>query len=644
MGTDIDIIDYFIKPVYNKTLYTYKSSMLSDSLETKYVNLNYEKLSNYIQEVIFGKIKNEGHSFQYKLKKSDGTIRPIYIDDFINDIAYTDTIATIGRVLDILQDDSISFGNRIESDLEKPNILKPYFEQYFKKLKRSELENILIYDRYYKIDLKKFYNNIDHNKLKEIARKNLIFNESIFLNRVECFLKDDILECEKGRGLRQNNNFSHMLANLYLSEFDNWFKEKYPDAKLIRYVDDISIFVNDSEHAEDMLIECENYLKSELNLEINESKKMFGNTDDLIWGKSDNYFEDTQKLSMFILRTLYKIDDMDYFKYSQNPKKFLKIYSKCLNKLGINISVDWLNIKIEKELKVFNKIREKFSDEYNMINWIRKNNIYDMDFSYIGIPDNDSEESINEWVSCFINSNYEFVLQIMHLRKSFENKINYIIDNIRLDRENIKKYSREINYTLNKMKVFRCGNIGKVIEEIDDNLTYVNKSFLSNYKDGYKFAKREVEKKDFDKNSYEYLISIWLLGEYKNLEAQSLLEKKFIETISCDNFINTLVTEALLKINNPSNSFISVLKGYIGIFKDYYKVRNILLILNTIMDIQEVLKDINIYEYDERTKIFVEWILKNKNTNIIEELDDIDETYKKNYPDSLEDIDYYICQ
>lgn len=50
MESNINIIDEFIKTAYNKALYTYRSGMLYDNLEVKYVNLNYHKVKSILKK------------------------------------------------------------------------------------------------------------------------------------------------------------------------------------------------------------------------------------------------------------------------------------------------------------------------------------------------------------------------------------------------------------------------------------------------------------------------------------------------------------------------------------------------------------------------------------------------------------------
>lgn len=598
-------LDEYIDIAYNKALYNARTSLIYDNLELKYVNSNYDNIKKYIKDTINNSKRNSGYSYQYKFKKQDGNYRPLFMDDFINDIISALIVISNGIEVEKLQDDTVSFGNRIEEDMDKPYLFKLYFNQFYEKLKHKELEHIVVYDKYYKIDLAKFYNNINHEKLANTIKKYPELDYGWISDKIENFLKSDIYDCNEGFGLQQNAPLAHFMANLYMLEFDNWFSNRFNNAKLIRYLDDMQIFIMNDKEGEFILEECKNYLINELKLKLNDDKEVKEKSFNLISEKSDSYFRETLTLSKFILRSLYRIDSGNYEKFIDDPKNFLKSYSACLSKLGINLSVEWLNIKIHSEIQTYEKINNAFQNKRGMMDWINRKEIYDLTLNYGNIPMDTSEESINSWCIKFVRENYEFAMQLMYLRKTFEEKINQIVDEVKRNKANLKKYKSILNYTLNKIKVFRCGTIDDFIKETNNSLQHLNKAFLSNYKEGYEIAKNEVGKYDVDLNTYEYIVSIWLLGEYKNSDAVTLLEKRFIESLDKESFINTLITEALLKIGRISKKFQKNIVNKLSNVKSYYSVRNILFILNANTDIFSVIDSIDVSKYCMRTQIFI---------------------------------------
>lgn len=72
-----------------------------------------------------------------------------------------------------------------------------------------------------KIDIKKFYDNIDHAALKRIIRYTIADEQLLRL-------LDKIIDSNgKDKGLPIGNFTSQYLANLYLAYFDHWVKEDW---------------------------------------------------------------------------------------------------------------------------------------------------------------------------------------------------------------------------------------------------------------------------------------------------------------------------------------------------------------------------------------------------------------------------------
>ena len=123
-------------------------------------------------------------------------------------------------------------------------------------------------DRLYclKIDIRKFFPNINHSKLKEIVRKKI--KDEKFLSLI-----DEIID--SADGLPIGNYTSQYLSNLYLAYFDHWVKEELRVKYYIRYVDDM-VFLSDSkEELRRILEEVRKYLKEKLFLDLNGKEQIF---------------------------------------------------------------------------------------------------------------------------------------------------------------------------------------------------------------------------------------------------------------------------------------------------------------------------------------------------------------------------------
>jgi len=87
-----------------------------------------------------------------------------------------------------------------------------------------------------KLDIRKFYPSIDHDILKKIIRIKIADKRLLFL-------LDHIIDSSEGVPI--GNYLSQFFANIYLSYFDHWVKEKMGVKYYYRYADDIVILHKD---------------------------------------------------------------------------------------------------------------------------------------------------------------------------------------------------------------------------------------------------------------------------------------------------------------------------------------------------------------------------------------------------------------
>lgn len=117
-----------------------------------------------------------------------------------------------------------------------------------------------------KIDVKKFYPSIDHDILKkQLLRK---FKDRDLLN-----LLFEIID--SAEGIPIGNLLSQAFANLYLTPFDHWIKEKLRVINYFRYMDDIVIPAPDKKYLHWLLGEIREYWKRELKLTMKENYQVF---------------------------------------------------------------------------------------------------------------------------------------------------------------------------------------------------------------------------------------------------------------------------------------------------------------------------------------------------------------------------------
>lgn len=120
-----------------------------------------------------------------------------------------------------------------------------------------------------KIDVKKFFPNINHDILKSLLRKK--FKDKLLLE-----LLDEIIDSVEGnKGVPIGNYLSQYFANFYLSYFDHWLKEEKKCKYVFRYMDDIVILDGDKNFLHNLKREIDEYLKINLDLKVKENWQIF---------------------------------------------------------------------------------------------------------------------------------------------------------------------------------------------------------------------------------------------------------------------------------------------------------------------------------------------------------------------------------
>ena len=157
------------------------------------------------------------------------------------------------------------------------NICEPIFEKYAifdsyacrvgkgshkAVLKAKSLEGK--YKYYLKLDIKKFFDSIDHKILyllleRRIKDKKLL---DIYQKIINSYNKSP------GKGLPIGNLLSQHWANFYLGYFDHWIKENKSRKGYLRYMDDFVLLSNNKSDLKNLLKEIESFLCQNLNLEL----------------------------------------------------------------------------------------------------------------------------------------------------------------------------------------------------------------------------------------------------------------------------------------------------------------------------------------------------------------------------------------
>lgn len=117
-----------------------------------------------------------------------------------------------------------------------------------------------------KIDIKKFYPNINHEILKQLLRKKIKDNQLLSL-------LDEIIDSADGVPI--GNYLSQYFANFYLSYFDHWIKEAMQVKYYYRYCDDMIILSANKQELHKLLHQIKERLQINLKLEIKDNYQIF---------------------------------------------------------------------------------------------------------------------------------------------------------------------------------------------------------------------------------------------------------------------------------------------------------------------------------------------------------------------------------
>lgn len=118
-----------------------------------------------------------------------------------------------------------------------------------------------------KIDIKKYFPNVNKQILKSMLRKK--FKDTDLL-----WLFDEIVDSYSD-GLPIGNYISQYLSNYYLTYFDHWAKEQLNIKHYFRYMDDIVILHNNKLQLRIIRIQIDNYLKEQLKLKVKNNWQIF---------------------------------------------------------------------------------------------------------------------------------------------------------------------------------------------------------------------------------------------------------------------------------------------------------------------------------------------------------------------------------
>jgi len=117
-----------------------------------------------------------------------------------------------------------------------------------------------------KLDVTKFYPNIDHDILKSFLRRKIKDQDFLDLNY-------EIIESHPGVPL--GSSLSQVYANVYFTPFDYWIKEVMRVRNYFRYCDDIVILSDNKPYLHFILSQIRTYLSKTLKLQVKDNYQVF---------------------------------------------------------------------------------------------------------------------------------------------------------------------------------------------------------------------------------------------------------------------------------------------------------------------------------------------------------------------------------
>jgi len=121
-----------------------------------------------------------------------------------------------------------------------------------------------------KMDIKRFFDSVDHEILKKLLRKRIVDEKTLHLTDIviDSFRKTD----DKKTGIPLGNVTSQLFANIYLHVLDDHVKQTLREKYYLRYCDDFIILSNDLNHLKSLINPFLQFLKDKLLLELHPSK------------------------------------------------------------------------------------------------------------------------------------------------------------------------------------------------------------------------------------------------------------------------------------------------------------------------------------------------------------------------------------
>lgn len=124
-----------------------------------------------------------------------------------------------------------------------------------------------------KMDIKKFFDSVDHEILFRLIKKKVFDDDILWL--IEEIIGSFSVPDKIGKGLPIGNLTSQIFANIYLSELDYFAKNNLKEKYYFRYADDFIFLNTNREYLEKLEIKMCQFATDNLNLTVHPNKIIY---------------------------------------------------------------------------------------------------------------------------------------------------------------------------------------------------------------------------------------------------------------------------------------------------------------------------------------------------------------------------------
>lgn len=121
-----------------------------------------------------------------------------------------------------------------------------------------------------KMDIRRFFDTVDHQILKALLKKSI--QDEAVLKLTDMIIDSFRVEKDMTTGIPLGNVTSQLFANVYLHELDIFIKQTLREKYYLRYCDDFIILSNNESHLKSLIHSIEAFLSEKLRLELHPRK------------------------------------------------------------------------------------------------------------------------------------------------------------------------------------------------------------------------------------------------------------------------------------------------------------------------------------------------------------------------------------